>query len=53
MVRKVKRSGAFINSNPLTIGPNQTYKDVKDKIALNYIRSFLVCTDENIEHSPS
>jgi|JI6StandDraft_1071083.scaffolds.fasta_scaffold50419_1 IMP dehydrogenase len=43
MVRRVKRSGAFINTNPLTIGPNETYKVVKDKISLHGISSFLVC----------
>lgn len=32
MVRKVKRSGAFINSNPHTICPDENYKAVKEKI---------------------
>lgn len=43
MVRRVKRSGAFINTNPFTIGPNENYKVVKDKILLHGISSFLVC----------
>jgi IMP dehydrogenase len=53
MVRKVKRSGAFINSNPFTIGPEETYRAVKDKIALHHVRSFLVCdNDSGVERSP-
>jgi len=43
MVRRVKRSGAFINTNPLTIAPNETYKAVKEKILMHGISSFLVC----------
>lgn len=43
MVRRVKRSGAFINTNPITVEPESSYKTVKDKMLLHNIRSFLVC----------
>lgn len=53
MVKTVKRSGAFINSKPMTISPEQTYKNVKDKIAITKISSFLVCDGEDLDLSPT
>lgn len=53
MVRKVKRSGAFINTNPITVEPDSTYKTVRDKMMLNNVKSFLVCKAYNPDASPT
>ena len=46
---KVKRSGAFINSNPITVNVNDTYKQVKQMIALHGVKSFLVTNTLRVE----
>jgi CBS domain-containing protein len=45
----VKRSGAFINSNPITINLNDTYKTVKERMIAYNVKSFLVINEEKSE----
>ena len=42
MIEKVKRSGVFVNPNPVTIGDEDTYLDVKKTADKYGIYSFLV-----------
>lgn len=50
-IKKVKKSGAFITNDPITVGPNSTYKDVKNLIDEFGVRTFLVVEDYDPEES--
>lgn len=41
-VTKVKKSGAFITSDPITVGPTTTYKELKGLMDEFSVRTFLV-----------
>ena len=50
-IKKVKKSGAFITNDPITVGPNSTYKDVKALIEEFGVRTFLVVEDYDPEET--
>ena len=41
-IKRVKKSGAFITNDPITVGPQSTYKEIKNLIEEYGVRTFLV-----------
>ena len=50
-IKKVKKSGAFITNDPITVGPQSTYKEVKNLIDEFGVRTFLVVEDYDPDES--